>query len=102
MNTKSISQNALDVIARYRNFIVNSAVCTVPYYHNRRRQARAKLRAQIGKGSPEDISEEVEDLIRKEKIETKNKRYYCLGNYLDSNWIWKFLDFVWNAFHKSK
>lgn len=68
MATKFLSKKALAVIDKYRNFSVGSAVCSIPYYNNRRRGARLRLRAQIGKGNPENILEEVENLARKEKI----------------------------------
>lgn len=68
MSSKLLSEKALAVINQYQNFHVGFAVCSIPYYNNRRIKARARLRAQIGKGSPEDILDEAENVALAEKI----------------------------------
>lgn len=72
MNTKLISEKALAVIDQYLHFTVGKATCSIPYYNNRNLGARAKLGAQIGKGSPKDIFDEIESVLIKEKIDSKN------------------------------
>jgi hypothetical protein len=59
MITKLISDKSMQVIGQYMNFHVGSAVCSIPYYNNRHLGLQVGLRSQVGKGSPEDILEEV-------------------------------------------
>lgn len=68
MNTKVLSARALSVIDQYLHFRFGSAVCSVPYFNNKTVKARAALRAAIGKGSPEEINEEVETITVKDHI----------------------------------
>jgi len=82
MTTKLLSQRALSIIDGYRNFAIGSTVCSIPYYNNKRLRARAKLRAQIGKGSPKDIFEEVENLAVKEKVNLQNIDSLSLKKFL--------------------
>src|SRR3990167_8549262 len=70
MNTKVISQNALDIIDQYRNFRIGNAICSVPYFNNRNAGLRASLRVESGKGSPMDIYDEVQQILFKEKIDS--------------------------------
>ncbi|MEA2715314.1 MAG: hypothetical protein QOG91_342 [Candidatus Parcubacteria bacterium] len=69
MNTKTLSKRALSVIDQYLHFTFGSAVCSVPYFNNKTVRARASLRAEIGKGSPKDIFEEVETVAVKNHID---------------------------------
>lgn len=69
MNTKIVSEQTLKVIDQYRNFHIGNAICSIPYFNNRIVSKRAGLRANIGKGSPRDIFEEVEQIIRLQKID---------------------------------
>ncbi len=68
MNTKTLSDKALVVINQYTNFSIGNARCSIPYFNNRHSGARASLRANIGKGSPKDIFDEVESISILEKI----------------------------------
>lgn len=68
MSAKILSENAFSVINKYRNFSVGIAVANIPYFNNRRQKARAKLRVQIGKGSPEEIREELNTVATLQKI----------------------------------
>ncbi len=79
---KTLSQKAAAVIDQYLNFKLGQATCAIPYYNNRHIKARARLRAQIGKGSPKEIFDEAESLAIFEKIEV---------NKLDSSSLKKFL-----------
>lgn len=72
MNTKLVSQKTLDIIDQYKNFRIGNFMCSVPYFNNKRRGRRAAFRVAIGKGSPKDIFEEIEQLIFKEKIDLKS------------------------------
>ena len=68
MNTKTISSRALSIIDQYNHFKLGSAVCQVPYFNNKTVKARGALRTFIGKGSPQDIFEETENLLKKNNI----------------------------------
>lgn len=65
MNTE-LSQLAQSIIYNYLHVPIGSR-CVCPYFNNRRSKIRGGLRALVGKGSPEDIKEEVEILSLKEK-----------------------------------
>jgi len=68
MNTKTLTPRALDVIDQYLHFKVGSAVCAVPYFNNKTVRARASLRAENGKGSPQDIFDEVQGMLVNQHI----------------------------------
>ena len=72
MESKTLSKKALDLIEQYLHFQIGDAVVNVPYYNNRTRKNRIALRAYVGKGSPEDIRDELEAIILREKIERKS------------------------------
>ena len=82
MNTKVISEGSRQVIDHYRNFRVGSAVCSVPYYNNRVSGRRGALRAEVGKGSPKDIFDEITHRALLEKVDV---------NQLDSDMLKKYL-----------
>ncbi len=68
MNTKTLSNRALNVIDQYLHFKVGNAVCSVPYFNNKTVKARATLRVSSGKGSPKDIFDEVQTLFVKAHV----------------------------------
>ncbi len=68
MNTKTISNRALSVIDQYLNFKVGNAICSVPYFNNKTARKRGGLRVQIGKGSPQEIFDEIQDIAVKSHI----------------------------------
>lgn len=65
MNTKLISERALAVIDQYLRWGFGNTSCSIPYFNNRKNGTRAGLRALVGKGSPREIFEEVENAFRK-------------------------------------
>lgn len=69
MQVKTLSQKALKVINDYSNFTIGNASCSVPYFNNKKIKNRAGLRAQIGKGRPQEIREELEIILKKNKID---------------------------------
>jgi hypothetical protein len=69
MNTKTLSNRALSVIDQYQHFKFGNAVCSIPYFNNKTVRARAALRPHIGKGSPEEIHEEVQAVLLKNHID---------------------------------
>jgi len=69
MNTKFISDRALSVIDQYLNFKVGNATCSIPYFNNKVAKTRLGLRTYIGKGSPKEIFEEIQDLLLKNHID---------------------------------
>ena len=68
MNTKTLTPRAMSVIDQYLHFKVGAAVCSVPYFNNKTVKARASLRAEIGKGSPKDIYDEVQSILIKQHV----------------------------------
>ena len=87
MNTKLISQSALDIIDQYKNFRIENAVCSIPYFNNKRTGNRASFRVEGGKGSPKDIYEEIEQRAFKEKIDLKLFDSETLKKFLVDNSI---------------
>jgi hypothetical protein len=69
MNTKTLPSRSLSVIEQYLHFKVGSAVCSVPYFNNKTSRSRAALRVSIGKGSPKELFEEVETLLKKSHLD---------------------------------
>lgn len=65
MNTLTLSPRALSVIDQYLHFQVGQATCSVPYFNNKTTLSRGALRVNIGKGSPQDIHDEIESLMIK-------------------------------------
>lgn len=63
MKTESLSPASLAIIEGYTN---------VPYFNNKSKGRRAGLRVEIGKGSPQEISDEVKDMALREKNDIKN------------------------------
>ena len=82
MSSKFLSEKAISVINRYKNFTVGSAVFSIPYYNNRHFGARARLLAQVGKGGPENILEEIENLAHREKVSIANADSVSMKKFL--------------------
>ena len=85
MDIKQISQKALDTIDEYKNFKFGKAVCSIPYFNNKRVGARMAFRVAVGKGSARDIYEEVEQKTFKEKIDAGSFIADSLKKYLVDN-----------------
>jgi signal peptidase I len=85
MNTKTISNSALDIIDQYKNFKVGNAICSVPYYNNRTSALRGALKVEIGKGSPKDIFDEIQQIFYKNKIDIKTLKSEELKTILTDN-----------------
>ncbi len=71
MNTKLLSQEALDIINQYKNFQIGNAICSIPYFNNKTKGIRGGLRVEVGKGSPKDIFDEVKQKAFEQKVDTK-------------------------------
>ena len=67
-NTKTLSPSAISTIDQYMNFSIGKAVCSIPYFNNRKIGAHIALRAYAGKGSPKDIREEVTVRLTKDHV----------------------------------
>ncbi len=85
MNTKVISQRASEIIDQYKNFKIGNAICSIPYFNNRRIGARAGLRVEIGKGSPKDIFDEIQQICFKDKIDINSFNSETLKKFLVDN-----------------
>lgn len=68
MSTAQLSHNAMAVIDAYLGLSLPEKI-PCPYMNNRRLGIRGGLRAQIGKGSPDEIVEETKITALKEKID---------------------------------
>jgi hypothetical protein len=66
---KQLSEKALSSIDGYARFKIGNAVCSVPYFNNKKVGSRATLRTYIGKGSPADIREETQELLKKTHVD---------------------------------
>lgn len=85
MNTKILSESALNVINQYKNFHVENAICPIPYFNNKTTARRAGLRAEVGKGSPKDLYEEVIQRAFEQKINYKSFDSENLKKFLVDN-----------------
>ena len=72
MNTKTLSQPALDVIKNYAQMSFGDRKINCPYFNNRRSKVRAGLRVLIGKGTSEEIIDEALLFALREKVDFKN------------------------------
>src|SRR3989344_5832667 len=68
MNTKLLSNRALDIINQYADFKFANASCSIPYFNNKSIGLRRGLKVHVGKGSPQEIHDELESILVKEKI----------------------------------
>lgn len=68
METKTLTSSGLSVINNYLNFTIGQASCSVPYFNNKTVLSRASLRVYIGKGTAQDISEEINSILIKSHI----------------------------------
>lgn len=85
METKTLSDNSLKIIEQYQNFKIGNAVCSIPYFNNRTLGLRGALRVESGKGSIDDLKEEIEQKIFKEKLDIKSFDNDSLKRYLVDN-----------------
>ncbi len=66
--SSTLSQPALDIIHKYLHLPIGDKFVSCPYYNNRRQKVRGALRVLVGKGSPDDITEEAMIMSMREKI----------------------------------
>jgi hypothetical protein len=85
MVTKTLSQNSLALIDDYVKFTFAGATCSIPYFNNKTTKSRAGLRALIGKGRPEEIRDELEIIIKKQKVDEANLDSQSLKKILVDN-----------------
>ena len=69
MAIKTLSPQALSIIDQYLHFKVGTGSCSVPYFNNKTIKARAALRSVSGKGSPQEITEEVQAILIKDHVD---------------------------------
>src|SRR3989344_2168135 len=82
MNTKLLNEKALSVIDQYIHFGIGQNVINIPYYNNKRIGLHGGLPVQVGKGSPKDIYDEIQNISILEKINVKNLDSVTLKKYL--------------------
>src|SRR3989344_4228402 len=76
MKIKILSEEALRTIHEYRD---------VPYFNNKTLGTRGALKAEVGKGSPEDIKEEVKNIAIRKKIKIENMPKEELKKFMVNN-----------------
>lgn len=69
METKTLSKDALDVIEGYKSFRVGDAVAPIPYFNNKIAGTRFGERGRVGKGSPRDISDELDIIFHHNRVD---------------------------------
>jgi len=69
MNSKVLSQPTFQVINNYLKLKIENKKIPCPYFNNKRNKVRAGLRVLIGKGSSEEIIEEIKLIAMREKID---------------------------------
>lgn len=69
MNSLSLSQPALEVIQSYLHLPIPNKNVACPYFNNKKSRVRAGLRVLVGKGSIDDITEELMLISLREKID---------------------------------
>jgi hypothetical protein len=69
MESSSLRELTLELIGRYKAFSFGNATCRIPYFNNKFKGNRAALGVEVGKGSPNDIFDEVKQRIIKYKID---------------------------------
>ncbi len=68
MTTSTLSPQTLECIDRYLNMTIGSATTPVLYFNNKTTGRRGALAVHVGKGTPDDISQEVITILFKKKI----------------------------------
>ena len=68
MQTKILSNQALNIIHNYLHLPFSGHDINCPYFNNQRRKVHSGLRVLIGKGSADDIIEEAQIIARRDKI----------------------------------
>ena len=66
---KTLSQPAMEVINNFLALPIPGHPVTCPYFNNKKSRVRGALRVFIGKGSTEDIADEITLLALREKID---------------------------------
>lgn len=69
MQTKTLTPGALALIQEYLHFNLGKAHCSVPYFNNKTKLARAALRVHAGKGTPSEIRDEAYELLVASRID---------------------------------
>ncbi len=59
MNTRTLSDSTRSLITAYDSFTLGGAKIRIPYFNNKKTGIRRGLPAQLGKGSPEEITQEI-------------------------------------------
>jgi len=81
----NLTKEAQQVIDAYLALSIGDKKITCPYFNNKKSGVRAGLRVMIGKGSPEDIVEEITLLALRKKIDLKKLDTTQLRNFLIEN-----------------
>ncbi len=69
MIIKKIEKPAMAIIDTFLHLPIKNHVISCPYFNNKVAKARAGLRVNLGKGSPEDIKQEIALIARKKHID---------------------------------
>lgn len=66
---KELSPPAKEIIHAYLNLHIGSDSCNAPYFNNRTTGIRGGLAVQVGKGSPQEITDEASLIAAKKRID---------------------------------
>lgn len=69
MNNSSLQSQALSVIDAYMHFKFGQGETNMPYFNNKTSRRRGAFRAKIGKGSPQEIADELKSIVIKNHID---------------------------------
>jgi hypothetical protein len=85
MEIKTLSNSALQTRTNYLHFRIGFATCSIPYLNNKTAQNKTAFRAYKGKGSPEEIKDEVQILMIKNHLDENAFSDEALKKFLVDN-----------------
>ncbi len=72
MTHQTLSPQALAVINGYQALAIAGKSVTCPYYNNKKGNARAALRVQVGKGDPDEIVAQAREVALRQGVDLSN------------------------------
>lgn len=69
MNTRFVSNGAMQTIDQFKHFQFGNAQCSIPYFNNKTARNRIALPAFVGKGAPREIYDEVQAIALKNRMQ---------------------------------
>jgi hypothetical protein len=85
MKTKKLSKTTFKVIKDFKNLKIGGTSLVCPYFINKGQRIRAGLKVLIGKGSPQDITEEAKMLAMREKVNLAQLNKQEIAEFLNNH-----------------